>query len=424
VSNRNHRVRQEERSAQGHPGQRRSILFFTQFFPPETSAPANRVESLVSVIARSYDLMVVTLLPSYPSPQAFRGLNYGEIDEGRPFSIVRVGEFSPHAGSFVRRAFREMLMALRLGGMGLRYPAEAVIVSSPSMYLIPVAWFVARVRRAPLVIDIRDVTWRYAADTVSGLTARILARAQERVLIRFVKRATVVSVTNNATAEHLKSAGISQQKIRVVANGIARELLQQMPKDPASTKATVRIAYIGLIGRNQGLRVLVDIARRLPNYEFSIVGDGPALSKIKEEHAPRNLRIWGFLSRPEVVEIYKSTDILFAQLRDLPSLSETAVPSKLYEYMAAARPIVYAGSGAAADLVVRSGAGLVAPAEDVPAIAKAIISLADNPSMRVTMGRAGRRFVETRYVREELMEGFIGEFPSVLWSSEARPLTS
>jgi glycosyltransferase involved in cell wall biosynthesis len=93
-----------------------------------------------------------------------------------------------------------------------------------------------------------------------------------------------------------------------------------------------------------------------------------------------------------LVELYHSSDILFAQLQNSDLHSRTAAPSKLFEYMAAGRPIVYAGAGLAADLVRRSGGGRVVSAGDAVAIAGAVESMKEED--RLFLGRCARRFVE------------------------------
>src|SRR5919201_5395182 len=116
------------------------ILFLSQFFPPETFAGANRVGNLVETFARSCDVVVVTLKPSYPEPALYEGHPALASESRQPYRVERCFYFVPHSRSVAIRALRELLMAARMALRAAREPAEIVITSSPSMFLGPVCW--------------------------------------------------------------------------------------------------------------------------------------------------------------------------------------------------------------------------------------------------------------------------------------------
>jgi len=86
-------------------------------------------------------------------------------------------------------------------------------------------------------------------------------------------------------------------------------------------------------------------------------------------------------------------------LRDLP-IFEGALPTKLLEAMAAARPVVLAARGEAARLVEAERCGLVVAPEDPRALAEALAALAGDPGRRAAMGEAGRAAAERDFGRE------------------------
>src|SRR5438034_5177421 len=122
------------------------ILFLSQFFPPETFAGANRVGSMVDALARTHDVVVVTLKPSYPDPSFYDAAQAIDADERRPYRVKRPLRFVPHSRSPVVRAIREHVMTLRLAVRAARHPADIVVTSSPSMFLGPAGWLLARVK--------------------------------------------------------------------------------------------------------------------------------------------------------------------------------------------------------------------------------------------------------------------------------------
>jgi glycosyltransferase involved in cell wall biosynthesis len=88
--------------------------------------------------------------------------------------------------------------------------------------------------------------------------------------------------------------------------------------------------------------------------------------------------------------------VTFATQRDLPLLAD-APSTKMLEYMAAARPVVAAASGATAEVVAEAEAGIVCPPEQPEALAEEIAGLTADAGRARTMGLNGRRYVETNF---------------------------
>jgi len=168
------------------------------------------------------------------------------------------------------------------------------------------------------------------------------------------------------------------------------------------------VTYVGLLGEPQAVEVLADVAGRLPAVDFTVVGEGPARGRLESrirELGVANVTLTGYLSRTEVLDVYRRSDILFAQLKDAPTLNATSLPSKLYEYMATGKPVVYAGGGIAADAVRRADCGITVAPEAASAIADAVDDLLSDTARMDQMGRNGRSFVEATADRETAFEG-------------------
>ena len=95
--------------------------------------------------------------------------------------------------------------------------------------------------------------------------------------------------------------------------------------------------------------------------------------------------------------------MLLAQLADIPSLCATGFPTKLFEYMAARRPIVYAGTGICANILDAAGAAVVVPPRDIAAYARAVQSLVTEPAIGAKLVDAGVRYLDALGTREAAM---------------------
>jgi len=94
---------------------------------------------------------------------------------------------------------------------------------------------------------------------------------------------------------------------------------------------------------------------------------------------------------------------LFSHIKNTPVMNSTAIPAKIFEYMAFRKPIIYAGEGIAIDFLKKIGCALTIPPGNVEEITASISTLLDNPNMMEQMGEKGRAFVEDKYQREVLM---------------------
>lgn len=394
---------------------KKKILLLSQFFSPETNACANRLESMARILSNDYDVHIVTLKPSYPSPTLYKTLSLEHHDRRLPYKISRTFEFNPSRGKFLMRALRENLMALGLAVHAVSTPADVLVTSLPSMFLGPIGLVLAKAKRAKYVLEVRDITWNYAKEVTKP--SRIMKPgllALEKYMLFVLRRADLVVGVTPGISKLLVESGVSPEKIITIPNGISRDLLGIGSSATYSSPESARpkVNYSGTIGYNQGVEVLLDAAYALPEADFVLAGDGPELPLLKEKARKlrvENVHFLGYLSRETLLKVYAESDVLFAKLRSTPTLDVTGVPTKLFEYMATGKPMVYAGKGLAVEFLDKIGCALTVPPEDPEAIAAAIRKLLSDSRLRHTLGGRGRDFVRRDYHRDKLMEGFARE---------------
>lgn len=112
------------------------------------------------------------------------------------------------------------------------------------------------------------------------------------------------------------------------------------------------------------------------------------------------------MDRQKVKEYWRLADVALVLLRDTPLFSHV-IPSKMFEAMGTARPIILGVRGESEAMLKAAGAGIAIPPEDGEALAQAVQALADDAERRIAMGWAGRRFVETQYDRSCLARTMI-----------------
>ena len=121
-----------------------------------------------------------------------------------------------------------------------------------------------------------------------------------------------------------------------------------------------------------------------------------------------NVTFSGHFPKTEIGKVLAASDVGVATLLDIPEF-RTPFPNKVFDYMAAGRPVLLAIDGAARELVESAGAGLAVPPGDDQALAEAVVKLSDDPDQRRQMGQAGRSYIE----REHTLEGQVQKLEAI-----------
>lgn len=402
------------------------ILYLSQYFPPEMGAPAARVSELSARWAeRGHDVAVLTGMPNHPTgvvPEAYRG-HVVLRESWRGVSVLRTWIYAtPNKGVLKRGlaygSFAASSVAIGALAKEVR-KADVVVATSPQFLCALSGLALARLWRVPYVLEIRDL-WPQSIVEVGALSATHPIVIGMRALERFAyAQADMLVGVTDSFAEIWREQGVDPAKIRVVKNGVDLTKFRAdidggaMRRELGVGDAFV-VGYIGTIGMAHGLGTLLDVAERVKDRDdivFVIVGEGAERAKLEADAAARGLRrvkFVGQLPRAKIPEVLAATDLAVVMLKDTP-LFETVLPSKLFEIMGCARPLLLAVGGEARRLAESAGCGYIAPPEDTTAMTAAILHAKANPDDARARGLAGRRFVEQHFDRVALADRYLDD---------------
>ncbi|HEX2065018.1 MAG TPA: glycosyltransferase family 4 protein [Acidimicrobiales bacterium] len=247
----------------------------------------------------------------------------------------------------------------------------------------------------PYVLSVSDL-WPRSAVEVGALSDERAVRAAERLEAAAYGRASRVVGLTRGICDHVRT-WLADEKVAFLPNGVDPELFASF-RPPVAANGSYSVVYAGTVGLAQGLDALVPAAEDLrgEGVTFTVVGDGAArevLARLKRVRGLDNLDLLGPRPRSEVLGLLQGADAALVSLRDTPVL-HGAVPSKLYEAMASARPVVLVAKGEAARLVDDVGCGAVVPPGRPELLADAVRSIRRS-GQAATMGRRGQEFVFT-----------------------------
>lgn len=402
------------------------ILFLTDNFPPETNAPATRTfEHARRWVRAGAQVTVVTTAPNFPAGKLMGGYRNRLVQRERLEGIdtIRVWSYITANEGFALRTldYLSFMVTSFLSALFVRRP-DVIVCTSPQFFTACAAYLLSIFKRRPFVFELRDL-WPDSIIAVGAMKESPSTRALRRLeYFLYRKAARIVSVTNSFKAV-LSGNGIPPEKIAVVRNGADLVGFTPGPKAQAlaerhALQGKFVVGYIGTVGMAHGLRTILDAAERLTSEDriaFMVVGDGAERTSLEAEARARglsNVRFVGPVGKHEVADYWRLVDTALVLLLDRPAFRHV-LPSKMFEAMATARPIVLGVLGESAELLEGAGAGLVIQPEDARALAEAVGRLARNPQWAGEMGKKGRRFVEAELDRDKLAAAMLDELRAV-----------
>lgn len=390
------------------------ILFVSQYFPPEMGAPAARVSEMARHwAAEGDDVTVLTAFAHHPlgvkEPRDRWRVTRRERFHG--VSVLRAYIWATANKGVVRRMlsyFSFMVSGIVIGLIRARRP-EIVVATSPQLLAACAGYVIARVWRVPFVFEVRDL-WPESILAVNAMRENFVVRALKRLArILYERSDQIVTVGDGYRLEIHERYGVPLERMASIPNGIDPEVFKPAPRDGEVRRELgwgdrFVLLYLGTLGMAHGLQTVLDVANRLredPDKLFVFVGEGAEKShlvRMAAELELPNVQFLGYQARERVPGFYAACDVGLVALRNTP-LFESVLPSKLFEIMAMAKPVLITVGGEARRVVESSASGVFVPPEDPVALTEAVCRLAEGEPDLQAMGKAGRNLVVRHYNR-------------------------
>jgi glycosyltransferase involved in cell wall biosynthesis len=418
-----------------------NIVFLTQYYRPEVAAAASRLSDLARrLAARGHRVDVVTAVPSYPGTEVFpeyrRRAPVTEVMEG--VTVHRSALYVARRRTFSRRLRSYLSFAGHAALLGRRRvrTADIVLMESPPLFLAPTGVYLARRLHARLVANISDL-WPQTAVALGMVRSQLLTRWAGRLEAWMYRQASLVTAQTEGIVASIRER-FPDRSVRLFPNGVACEAYAG-PLDRQGVRAELGwrddqlvLAYTGLLGHGQALSQVIDAAKLLEHVgglHFALIGDGPCRDDLKaraRDHRLPNLAFYPVQPSARMPHVHAATDAGLVTLAR-HKLFQDARPSKLFEVMAAARPVILAAAGESVHLVMDASggpAGLVAEPENPSDLAAKVLMLLADREEAARMGQRGRRHAFARFDRgriaahvEALFVALLRDAPLPEWAA-------
>ena len=339
--------------------------------------------------------------------------------ENENVTILRACTYSALHRSFVHRVFAFISFMVSSFFIGLRVKNVDVIWgTSPPIFQGVTAWLLARIKRVPFLFEVRDL-WPSFAIAMGVLRNRTLIWLSLWLEQFLSRRADRVVVNSPGYVAHVTARGA--RHVDLVPNGADPEMFDPWD-DGEPFRCTNHlenkfvVLYAGAHGISNDLGVVLEAARILQGQlataqvMITFLGDGKEKSNLQQLAATLKLTNVMFLPpvpKAEMAAALAGSDACLAILKPIDEY-KTTYPNKVFDYMAAGRPVVLAIDGVIREVVEAAGCGIFAQPGNPTALAEAIRSLAVDKRKARAMGLSGRMYLEQHFNRSALAEKLMG----------------
>lgn len=352
----------------------------------ELPAIRNRIEPIVKyAIDYSYNIYLITSGNSKLNIKS-KKINYIFCKIKKKLPI-----------NFIQRGLYEIFFSYLLMKKSYSIKSDFLIISIPNIFNLI---FCKKLKNdTKQILDIRDLSWEYLDERylVNKLVKKIF-----RLVLKFkIKFFDAISCSNNLEYKYLKKySEANNPKLILFSNGISLNKFNDLKniKYNRTKQKKIIISYIGNVGLAQNLKTLIEASKNFPYLQFNIVGEGKDLKnliKIAERQA--NIKFFGRKNWEYLLKVYEETSILYAQLSHNFFY---AVPSKLYEYLASGKYIIFGGCGEASELMNKFENNKVINPDNVEELYKAIKESLENKNYK-KISTFNRKKIYSSYLREK-----------------------
>jgi glycosyltransferase involved in cell wall biosynthesis len=303
---------------------------------------------------------------------------------------------------------------------------DAVIVTSPPLFIGFSGYLVSRWKRAPLIFEVRDLWPESAIDT--GVLRNKLIIKIAYAFERFVyKKARLINVLTPAFLANLRDVKkVPEGKLLMIPNAsdfslseeVMREFNRVQFRNEHDLDNYFVITYVGAHGVANHLEQVIYAAETLKdtNALFVLIGQGMEKERLRalaSEKKLKNIRFFDAVPKREVFKFILASDMGLSVLKKVDTF-KTVYSNKTFDYMSCKRPILMAIDGVSRQLVEEAKAGSYIEPENIMEYNTVIRNYLNNPSRAIAEGKNGYLFARSNFDRQILSEKYLDRINKVI----------
>ena len=336
-----------------------------------------------------------------------------EIEMEGKISIYRAYTYPALHQSFAHRLLSYFSFMISSFFISMKIKnVDIVWGTSPPIFQSFTAWLVSKIKRVPFLLEIRDL-WPAFAIAVGVLKNKVLI-SMSLWLERFLyHRADRIIVNSPGYIEHVQLKG--GQNVTLIPNGSDTNAFtpantNQIRKELRWTDKFI-LLYAGAHGMSNDLPVVLQATKLIEKHDdikMVFIGDGKEKSNLialAESLRLSNVEFLNPIPKNKIAEYLQASDVCIAILKPI-ELYKTTYPNKVFDYMAAEKPIILAIDGVIREVVESANCGIFCEPGNPYAIANAVLEMYSNRNGLEKIGKRGKVYLEENFDRMIIARDF------------------
>jgi colanic acid biosynthesis glycosyl transferase WcaI len=266
----------------------------------------------------------------------------------------------------------------------------------------------------PLLLHVLDI-FPDEAISLGVLRNRFAIAFFSAVELFLYRNATHISLITEGFRKNLQAKGVSTEKTTVIPVWADPDVILPLPKENDFRKkhgllgkfVVMYAGNIGLTSCTEDVLAGAELLQAEQDVRFVIVGEGVKKADLQataQKKGLKNVLFLPFQPREVFAEMLAAADINLVTLNHNSYL--TSMPSKTFNIMASARPIlaVTPPDSDVSELIEEAKCGINVPPEQPQMLAEAILKMKQQPDQLTRMGKNGRSQLESRFSRSHCIE--------------------
>ena len=395
------------------------VLLITQYFPPEIGAAASRWGDYTNLMVKQgHQVTVLCEMPNYPKGNYFPGYNRSWVKKeivSPNLTIIRSASGANDRKSPIKKITHYFVFMIS-GLFNVRKIKnhDLVIISSPPLFVGLIGVYLKKCKSVDFWLDIRDI-WPESAFVLGQIKKNffyIFGKKLESIIYDSAK-GFILTVPGFREYFNKKYFLLTRKPTLNLLNGISEDFLLRSEKLKIKPDKRFTVLYSGNLGLAQGLETIIEAAKLLEKYpiDFRLIGNGVSKNKLEELvriKKQKNVFFHDSMSRFELIKWIKKSSVCLVPLTNNP-LFQTALPSKMFEYMACERPVIVGIKGEVQEIINVSKSGVLVEPENPILLSQAILNYFENTDICKSHGMNGMTYITKKLRKEDLISALMNE---------------
>lgn len=401
------------------------ILLLHQYFLEEDDPGGSRWNEMTKVwTAAGHEVSVIAGMMHYGGSEKRKEYKRKYLLKKRQGDVLvyRTHVSETYNSGFLGRLwgyFSFMFWSIFVGFFKMEDRYDVVIVTSPPLFVGFSGYLISRMRRIPMVFEVRDL-WPESAVDTGVLTNTYIIRLAYWFEKFIYKRAELINVLTPAFYNTLiQQKNVAETKLIMIPNAadftlsevVAANFNRDEFRKSHDLDGRFVITYVGAHGLANHLQQILEAGKHLEDTDvlFLLIGNGMEKENLKAmavEMKVINVRFVDPVPKSEVFKYIMASEMGASVLKNVETF-KTVYSNKTFDYFSCKKPVLMAIDGVSRQLIEDADAGTYVEPENIEEYGRVIRSYLTDPNKLRRQGENGYQYAKENFDRRVLAEKFL-----------------